>query len=313
MEIVIAMGCMASGKSTHVEGYLEKGYVRLNRDSIGGRLDDLIPMLEKEIKAGKDNFVLDNTYPTVQSRKPVIDIGKKYNMPVKCLLMGTSIEDAQVNAAARMIRRYGRLLMPEEIKKVSRKDPNIFPPFVLFSYRKRFEEPTTKEGFSSVEKVEFKRVFDANYKNKALLLDYDGTLRETKSGNVCPNSPDDIRILPGRAETLNKYKKEGYLLLGVSNQAGIALGKLSREDAVACFERTNELLGIDIEYSFCPHRNGPISCYCRKPMPGMGAEFIEKHKLDMKKTIMVGDMKSDENFARRLGVRYADQKDFFQA
>ena len=112
-------------------------------------------------------------------------------------------------------------------------------------------------------------------------------------------------------EVLEKYKDEGYLLLGASNQSGVASGKLTHDMAVKCFEKTNEMLGIDIEYNFCPHGYFPVNCYCRKPMPGMGVEFIEKYKLDASKCIMVGNQKTDGSFARRCGFKFADEREFF--
>jgi histidinol phosphatase-like enzyme len=56
----------------------------------------------------------------------------------------------------------------------------------------------------------------------------------------------------------------------------------------------------------------PITCYCRKPAPGMGAYFIEKYKLNPAKCIMVGDMGSDKTFAARCGFQYADASEFFK-
>ena len=81
---------------------------------------------------------------------------------------------------------------------------------------------------------------------------------------------------------------------GISNQSGIAKGELTVADAEACFQRTNELLGVEIEFLYCPHRVPPISCYCRKPQVGLAVQLIEKHKLDRSKTIFVGDMTTDK-------------------
>jgi histidinol-phosphate phosphatase family protein len=309
MEILLVMGYPASGKSTYVEKKLREGYTRLNRDTLGGSLDSLAARLAAEIAAGRRSFVLDNTYPTIESRRPIIAIGKEHNIPVRCLLLGTSIEDAQVNACIRMIRMEGKLLMPEELKRV--KNPNIFPPAALFGYRKSFQKPDVSEGFASIETVPFERVAEAGYAGKALLLDYDGTLRKTKSGDKYPKHPDDIEILPGRREVLERYRRDGYKLLGVSNQGDVARGKLTMTEAEECFKRTNELLGIPIEVAFCPHNPAPISCYCRKPMPGLAIAYIEKYKLDRRETIMVGDMTSDKTFASRAGIRYVDAAELF--
>jgi histidinol-phosphate phosphatase family protein len=312
MEIVLVMGYPASGKTTLTESRF-KSHHRLNRDTHPDKtLDDLVPMAEKALDAGM-SVVLDNTYISRESRRGLLELGRRRDVPVRCVWLDTSIEDAQVNAVMRMVRRYGAFLSPDEIKKASKKDPNTFGPSVLFRYRKGFEEPTTAEGFASVERVSFKRSpASPEYTQKALLLDYDGTLRRTKSGDKYPKSPEDIEILPGRRERLLKYKNEGWRLLGVSNQGDVARGRLTVDAARACFERTNELLGLDIEYAFCPHDPAPINCFCRKPMPGLGVAFIEKYKLDRAQTIMVGDMTTDRTFAERVGVRYVDQEEFFR-
>ena len=51
---------------------------------------------------------------------------------------------------------------------------------------------------------------------------------------------------------------------------------------------------------------------CFKPMPGMGAEFIEKYKLNPSECIMVGDMTSDKTFAKRCGFQFMDAEEFFK-
>ena len=138
-EIVLVLGYNAAGKSTYVKEYTDKGYHRLNRDELGGKLDTLAQMVADLFKKGTKNFVLDNTYVDVASRKSIIDVGKKLGVPVKCVWLTTSFEDAQFNACTRMIRKAGRLLDPTDFK--TNKDPNLFPPVALFAYKKNFEEP----------------------------------------------------------------------------------------------------------------------------------------------------------------------------
>lgn len=312
-EVVMIMGYPGSGKTTLVEEF--PGYVRLNRDKAGGSLEQLATVLNNELitKGSSKSFILDNTYPTIKSRKTVIDVCKKHQVPVRCIHLRTSIEDAQYNVCQRMIERYGKLLMPEDIATVSKTDPNMFPTAVLFKYRKEFEEPYPSEGFAKIEVRKFeRRPQGPAYKNQAVIFDYDGTLRKTKSGAKYPIDPDDIEILPGRSEVLRKMLANGNKLLGVSNQGDVARGKLTLAQAVACFERTNDLLGINIEYAFCPHNPAPIQCYCRKPMCGLGVQWIEKYKLDKTKTMYVGDMTTDKTFAGRAGIGYMDANDVFR-
>lgn len=114
-----------------------------------------------------------------------------------------------------------------------------------------------------------------------------------------------------RKEKLDEYVKKGYTLLGVSNQSAIGKGSLTKQAAIACFEKTNELLGHKIDYVFCPHNSFPIACYCRKPMPGNGVVLIEKYKLSAKDCIFVGDQTSDKTFAARCGFKYQSEGEFF--
>jgi HAD superfamily hydrolase (TIGR01662 family) len=224
--------------------------------------------------------------------------------------VASSIEDSMFNAVSRMIGRHGKLFMKTDDYQKS-KDPNMFPPAALYKANKTIEKPTVAEGFDEVKIVPFKRTPNG-YTNKAVIFDYDGTLRKTKSGGIYPTSPDDIVALPGRTEKLNELKKQGYVILGVSNQSGVAKGLLSYEMAEKCFDKTNQLLNFDIDYRFCSHSVPPITCYCRKPGVGFGVEFIEKYKLDPSQCIMVGDMKTDETFAKRCGFKYVHADTFFK-
>jgi histidinol phosphatase-like enzyme len=48
---------------------------------------------------------------------------------------------------------------------------------------------------------------------------------------------------------------------------------------------------------------------CRKPLPGLGAVLIERHRLDPARCRYVGHDPSDRAFARALGLSYADATD----
>lgn len=309
MEIVLVISYPAGGKTTYVENYTKKGYHRVNRDELGGKLDNLPKIVTDLYNKGTKKFVLDNTYADIESRKSIIECAKKLKLPINCVWLDTSFEDAQFNACQRMIRKIGKLMGPEDFKTC--KDPNLFPPVALFAYKKRFQKPTLTEGFSDVTKVPFIRKKDPKYCNKALILDYDDTLRRSKGAMQFPTKPEEVEILPGRKEKLAEYVKKGYILLGASNQSGIAKKKLTSQDAVNCFEETNRQLGHDIEYFFCCHSIPPIQCYCRKPMVGMMVLFIEKHKLDASQCIFVGDQKTDETTAIRSGIQFQYADKFF--
>lgn len=310
MSVIMVCGPPSSGKSTITKNLLKENTIILNRDTEGGTIADLLPKLEQCLK-NKNDVILDNLFPTIEKRKPFIDLCKQYNIDIVCHLIDSSVEEAQFNFVQRMITITGKFLSPEEIKKS--KHPNIFPPTVLFKYKKEFQKPTLEEGFNKIDIMKFVRINDPSFTNRAIIVDYDGTLRDCIGGNEkYPTDINQIKIKPNCKKILQHYENEGYLLLGVSNQSGIHKGELTYEKAVELFEYTNKQLELNIEYSFCPHQSAPISCYCRKPQCGLGVNFIMKHKLNREETIFVGDMTTDKTFASRCGFQYIDQKDFFK-
>lgn len=309
--VYIVMGYPASGKSTIASNLAAKrNAIILNRDSAGGKVIDLLPQLEQHIKDGR-NVILDNLFPNEASRAPFIQTAQKLHAEINCELVNISIEDAQFNFVQRAIGILGKFPTPEAIKEA--KHPNIFPPAVMFKYRKEFQTPAHHEGFRSIACHDFQRKDDPTFTNKAIILDYDGTLRDCVNGNgKYPVAKDQIQIKINRKKVLDSYRERGYLLLGMSNQSGIHKGELTDELAHKLFQHTNHLLDVDIEYNFCPHQSAPISCWCRKPMCGRGVDMILKHKLNRKDCIMVGDFTSDQTFAERCGFQYVDQAEFFK-
>lgn len=178
--IKLLMGYPASGKTTIAKQYVEQGYVHLNRDKNGGEVKDLIPKYKLLVETNK-NIVLDNTFPSKISRQPFITIAKKAGVPIECVHVNTSIEDSQINFLLRTHKKYNKLFFTsEECNAVN--DPNVFPIIVFFIYRKQFEKPSITEGFSKIETIPFKRKWGEEFVNKALILDYDDTLRTSKRG-----------------------------------------------------------------------------------------------------------------------------------
>lgn len=310
-EVIMLVGLPASGKSTVVNKY--PNHYRLNRDTTGGNLDSLLPKMRECLKTGQ-NVILDNLNATIASRKPFIDVAKEFNSDVFCEWLTTTPEDCQINALMRMHNRYGRLFLhQDDIKNHpdAKKDSNIFPITVIFHYKKIFEKPTLAEGFSTINKIGFIRKWDSSFVNKALFLDYDDTLRHVENGEYhFPTKKEEVTILPNVKTVLQKYVKDGYILLGVSNQSGIARRQVTNEQVIECIEETNRQIGLDIYASYCCHNVPPV-CYCRKPQSGLAVQFIVKHKIDVTQSLMVGDKTTDCTFAERLGMKFSHAEDFF--
>ncbi len=311
-DVVLIMGLPAAGKSNRAAGYVERGYQRLNRDSLGGRLKDLIPRLDEMLSSGRKKVVLDNTYLSRETRNLVVEAAWKQGVPVRCEWVKTPLQEAQVNAVTRMVRRYGKLLTPEEIAKTARKDPQIFAPNVLFRSDRLLEPPAVDEGFETVDEIDFIREENQKRRRRALILEYEGGVRRSRKGAPTPVEPDDVELMPKIRRRVESYLKEDWLVLGTSWQPGLARNQISRETVESCLSRTHKLLGREVEVVHCPHPPGPPICWCRKPLPGLGVLLIERHQLDPARCLHVGKGASDRTFASRLGFRYLDYKEFLE-
>ena len=314
-EVVLIMGLPGAGKSTMARTYVEQGYERLNRDEVGGSLRGLLPALDLLIESGRSRIVLDNTYVSRKARGALMQAATKRGLSVRCVWLATSVEDAQMNAAWRMVETYGRLLGPHEMRVRSgagaKPDATAFGPGVQFRYQRELEPPHASEGFSRIETIPFERMHDPSFTNRALIIWCDGVLSRSVSGQRVPVSPDDVEVFPERGEVLRRYAADGWRLLGLGWQPEIAEEVLTADRAEAGYARMQERLGVAMDVLYCPHGGGPPICWCRKPLPGLGVVFIERYRLDPSRCLYVGAGPQDPGFARRLGFQYRDATGFF--
>ncbi len=310
-EVVLIMGLPGAGKSTLAQSFVAEGYTRLNRDDAGGTLRGLLPALDGAIADGASRLVLDNTYVTRKSRASVVHTAQQHGLAVRCVHLATSIEDAQVNAASRMAAKYGELLDADRMREVSKGDVSAFGPSVQFRYQRDLEAPDPSEGFSQIDVVSFERRRDPSLINRAIIVWCNGVLLRSRSGLRTPASVDDMEVLAERGEILRRYESDSWRILGMSWQPDIAGGTQTRERVGECFARMRDALGVAIDVEYCPHGAGPPMCWCRKPLPGLGVLFIQRHRLDATQCIYVGTGSQDPGFARRLGFQYRDALAFF--
>jgi D-glycero-D-manno-heptose 1,7-bisphosphate phosphatase len=146
--------------------------------------------------------------------------------------------------------------------------------------------------------------------NKAIFLDKDGTLIPDIPYNI---DPAKIELHTDAVKGLKALQNEGYLLIIVSNQSGIARGYFSEADFTAVIDRITTLLqdaGIRLtDFFYCPHHPEGTAegynrdCQCRKPSPGMLEEAAAKHNVDLNRSWMIGDILNDVEAGNRAGCR----------
>lgn len=150
--------------------------------------------------------------------------------------------------------------------------------------------------------------------NKALFLDLDGTVITTKSGNTFPKDINDWKFNHNILRMIREYYNDNYNIIIVSNQGGIASGYITKEDFEKKLEtittKIERFIGGTISHAYCPD----MISYYRKPNPGMAYQMALYLELSLRDSVMVGDMNSDNEFAKNAYIgTYYDINSFLNA
>jgi D-glycero-D-manno-heptose 1,7-bisphosphate phosphatase len=139
----------------------------------------------------------------------------------------------------------------------------------------------------------------------AVFLDRDGVLIEevidTEGRPRAAASCDELVIVPGAARALARLREEGFALVVVTNQPGVARGTVASTTLEAMHRVLHEQLPLDA-IECCPHDEAD-ACACRKPRPGMVLRAARALDLDLGSSWLVGDRWVDIAAARAAGVR----------
>ena len=174
-----------------------------------------------------------------------------------------------------------------------------------------------------MKKKRFKKKHESrNFSGEpAIFLDRDGTINYD-DGYTYKFSK--FRFRPYVLKGLKHLSKKKYLIFIVTNQAGIAKGKFKLSDLLKLHKQLKKYLSQrnifihDIE--FCPyHPKGIIKSYKKKSLyrkPGnlMIKKILKNWNVDLNKSFMIGDQKSDELAAKKtkLYFEYASNNFYSQ-
>jgi len=144
----------------------------------------------------------------------------------------------------------------------------------------------------------------------AAFLDRDGVLNEDKGYT---HRPEDLVWKPEAREAVRLLNDRGYLVIVVTNQAGVARGYFD-EGAVMAFHAAMQAqlaeAGAFVDaFYHCPyHGEGTVAAYTvenhpdRKPNPGMILKAMAEHPVIPERSFIIGDNPSDLEAGRRAGL-----------
>jgi predicted kinase len=136
MNLILFVGLQASGKSTFYRTCFGLTHVLVSKDRLHnnrrpGRRQ--LQLVEQALASGR-SVVVDNTNPTAEDRRPLIDLGRSFG----ALVAGYYFESAIDDNLRRNQARTGRARVPD---------------VALYATLKRLRTPTSGEGFDQLWRV----------------------------------------------------------------------------------------------------------------------------------------------------------------
>ena len=139
-------------------------------------------------------------------------------------------------------------------------------------------------------------------KTKCVFLDRDGVLNEERGDYTY--KPDEFNIITGVKEALTLLKGNKYLLVVVTNQAGLSKGLYSRQEMDACHQKLQQETDNAIDYIYyAPLHPSVSNSIARKPDSLMLERAIARFNIDPEKSWLVGDRMRDLEAAQKVGVK----------
>ncbi|WP_343188284.1 bifunctional histidinol-phosphatase/imidazoleglycerol-phosphate dehydratase HisB [Buchnera aphidicola (Ceratoglyphina bambusae)] len=143
-------------------------------------------------------------------------------------------------------------------------------------------------------------------KKKFLFIDRDGTIINEPLSDFKIDSINKLKFEKNVFSVLSSFKKKDYHFVIVTNQDGLGTKEFPKEK----FNYVNNFIinvflsqGIKFyDFFICPHYLKE-NCKCRKPKIGLLKKFIKNNKIDKKNSFVIGDRKTDIEFAKNIGIK----------
>ncbi len=151
-------------------------------------------------------------------------------------------------------------------------------------------------------------------KQKAVFLDRDGVINRGKS---FVTTPAELQVYSFAGKAIKQLNDASFLVFVITNQSGVARGLYTEAQLQEIHNKMCDTLAKDnaiINHIFyCPHHPGGNNfpehtkayqgpCNCRKPNTGMIQQALKLHDIDLKKSYLMGDHKTDIMCGKTMGL-----------
>lgn len=179
--------------------------------------------------------------------------------------------------------------------------------FHLLIERRQFRGYFTDHPYYSIGKPERLPLTEKFLQPKRVIfLDRDGVINEKAPEGDYVKSWAEFKFLPGAIEAIRLLTDHQYDVYLITNQAGIARGKMTEADLHCIHENMQKELArhhtqIKRIY-YCPHGRD-AGCECRKPKPGLLFQAAREHHIDLTRIFFLGDDARDVEAGEAAGAK----------
>jgi D-glycero-D-manno-heptose 1,7-bisphosphate phosphatase len=117
---------------------------------------------------------------------------------------------------------------------------------------------------------------------------------------------EEFHFSNGIIDALSLIKSRGYLLILITNQQGVGKGIMSQttlDQIHAQMQAELRLYNAEFDAIYaCTCLASNPSCTCRKPSPEMVLKAAQTHRVDLKRSWMIGDYDRDIEMAQSAGI-----------
>jgi D-glycero-D-manno-heptose 1,7-bisphosphate phosphatase len=143
---------------------------------------------------------------------------------------------------------------------------------------------------------------------RAIFLDRDGVVIRKAPEGAYVADWREVEFLQGSLEAIAAFCRFGYKVIIVTNQRGLATGKIELSKLKNIHARVKAVIGscggnVSGIY-YCPHDISE-GCSCRKPKAGMLVQAAVEHQLRLHECWMVGDKETDVAAGKSVGCKTA--------